>query len=967
MALKHLLNEEDIIDFYPVDHLHPSWGGQEGSCDPTPSLQEQSWEQYVNELLGSQSLGSDLTQHSDEDIVDIDSLRYTLERIEQWTAKHLTQCDTNGDAPRESIQPSDEVITSSELNRYTREPIEQRNARHALQRDTNGDAPLEEAYICYGTVFRTSVKLCGSMIELDCRLNLDNTDAMDGHMKLKLIQHQTHFFVAFPDDTVLGEVNAQLEKALMSIAEQQYRVDCEVFASVGAIRETIDRATKEKDAVVRMQVDIYGPRAVAQKVGKEFSQHKIYLQRPKIVRHGASYENPHILILPGFQPSPAAVVHQAEEKMPDKSAAEIFKKTITNVYSSLTRGQDLRGLEGDDRLKTPLLLYQKEALEFMTQRESGPIPESYRLWKPTEKDGVSCYRHAVTNTISRREQIETGGGILADEMGMGKSLSVLALILRTLAAAHQWVVKLDLATSGPMSENRRSRQRSRATLIVASSDLMINEWFQELEKHFDESTFRSLATIKYHGKHRECFSMKMCDADIVITTYHTLASDFSAGKSLLSDIEWYRLVLDEAHIIRRQSTTLYRTVSELAARSRWCLTGTPIQNRLEDIGSLFAFLKIEPFHNLSTFRKYIVIPFDEGNQRRQLAVEQFTRLLDSLCLRRTKDLLHLPDQQSRTRNIVLSPEERTHYDQAYKMMFRAISHDGEVFDHKSKLTIFQVQLQLRIICNHGTWQQPFSWIRRKLHLLAEREALEASTGRSGEVTCSVCRQPMPLFSAGSMFRRFTEHCKHVLCLECLKQSIPSGQEALPTNCPLCSSLWVVPIEVSQPKHESQEDMYFRAEGRSSKIETLIQDLLVDFSTTKSIIFTCWTRTLDLLQFYLTKANFSSDNFKRIDGECPTTKRERILHEFATSPHLRVLIMTTGTGAVGLNLATANRVFIVEPQWNPSVENQAIARALRLGQQQSVLVTRYVVEQTVEEDMRALQDVKRDRASLVKSG
>ncbi|KAI4645401.1 uncharacterized protein J4E79_010940 [Alternaria viburni] len=78
-------------------------------------------------------------------------------------------------------------------------------------------------------------------------------------------------------------------------------------------------------------------------------------------------------------------------------------------------------------------------------------------------------------------------------------------------------------------------------------------------------------------------------------------------------------------------------------------------------------------------------------------------------------------------------------------------------------------------------------------------------------------------------------------------------------------------------------------------------------------------------------------------------------------------MTTGTGAVGLNLATANRVFIVEPQWNPSVENQAVARALRLGQKQAVLVTRYVVEQTVEQDMRALQDTKLERANLIQSG
>jgi hypothetical protein len=80
----------------------------------------------------------------------------------------------------------------------------------------------------------------------------------------------------------------------------------------------------------------------------------------------------------------------------------------------------------------------------------------------------------------------------------------------------------------------------------------------------------------------------------------------------------------------------------------------------------------------------------------------------------------------------------------------------------------------------------------------------------------------------------------------------------------------------------------------------------------SIIFTCWTRTLDLIQSYLKFNGLDTrqGHFQRIDGECPTTKRERILDDFAHNPQLRVLIMTTGTGAVGLNLATANRVFIV---------------------------------------------------------
>jgi len=247
---------------------------------------------------------------------------------------------------------------------------------------------------------------------------------------------------------------------------------------------------------------------------------------------------------------------------------------------------------------------------------------------------------------------------------------------------------------------------------------------------------------------------------------------------------------------------------------------------------LFAFLRVNPFHSLSNFRKTIAIPFDEGGKRRTIAIERFTRLLDSMCLRRTKDVLHLPAEQHRVREVPFSTEERLQYEQTKEIMFRAVRNQNGTFDQKSTLGMFQVQLQLRILCNHGTWQQPFSWNRRKLHLLDEREALEISLGRDGEITCSVCRQPMPAFNSGSMFHRYTENCRHVLCSQCLIQSTPSGHDEIPTKCPLCQPLWNTSTQAPRFMDESQEDTYFRANGRSSKMEVLMNDVSVDIWNTK---------------------------------------------------------------------------------------------------------------------------------------
>lgn len=193
------------------------------------------------------------------------------------------------------------------------------------------------------------------MAELDDRLSLSPISGIQGHTQMKLVKPVTKHFVAFPDDKVLGELNEKLEEALVSIAEQQYLLDFEIFVPTGATRETIGRATKENDAIVRVQVNVYGPRLIAQSVGNELSRRGLYLQRPGYIRDGAAYDNPHFLKLVGGDAALCEEVVHTEEKVLEKGKKEALKKAISDVYSSLTRSQNLKELEDDERLKTPLL------------------------------------------------------------------------------------------------------------------------------------------------------------------------------------------------------------------------------------------------------------------------------------------------------------------------------------------------------------------------------------------------------------------------------------------------------------------------------------------------------------------------------------------------------------------------------------------------------------------------------------
>lgn len=131
--------------------------------------------------------------------------------------------------------------------------------------------------------------------------------------------------------------------------------------------------------------------------------------------------------------------------------------------------------------------------------------------------------------------------MLADDMGMGKSLSTLALIMKTLEAAHTWA-------NEKRSEEHISgkvRRHSHSTLIIVPSALLINHWLREITTH----TGDALKTIKYHGQGRERDLTALEESDVVITTYNTLAAEAAAKKSQLHKINWYRVVLDEGKLV----------------------------------------------------------------------------------------------------------------------------------------------------------------------------------------------------------------------------------------------------------------------------------------------------------------------------------------------------------------------------------------------------------------------------------
>jgi len=346
----------------------------------------------------------------------------------------------------------------------------------------------------------------------------------------------------------------------------------------------------------------------------------------------------------------------------------------------------------------------------------------------------------------------------------------------------------------------------------------------------------ALKTYLYHGPagRRERDILQLSAYDVILTTYSTLRADcllsmdapHSSGT--LQRINWIRVVLDEgnfrfllsiqvakvrwylhlsAHYIKDRSTQLFRAVYSLNARHRWCLTGTPIQNRLGDFFSLLRFLRVRPFDDLGYFASQVADPLQRGHS---VGLARLRSLVSVISMRRTKVSMvaevKLPQREDRIEEIELTDEERRLYttvqDEYQRFLRKAIENE----QHPKPLkNILHIILNLRLITSHGG------------HMLST--ALDRIQGpglnTAALKVCELCecstqeQNPMGLLDLG---------CHHTLCGDCSELWTDLACRSS-RRCPLCYS----DNESSVlSKENSQADTYYRP---SSKVRALLKNII----------------------------------------------------------------------------------------------------------------------------------------------
>ena len=676
---------------------------------------------------------------------------------------------------------------------------------------------------CYGMIHGCETRLIYNMQDL--RVQLARMSSVDKWASFQVSFMSPTCFLALEDTTICGQLRDGLYQPLHRICDK-FSVRLVAYALIAECLRVVERAKRQHEATIKVDINVYGPSSVRAEVGLILSQNRLYLQHPICGRAGFEYKNPHMLPyqdidftnLPEEQETAQSQIDDPQE----------IHRTIFEVCNSETRDEDVRDDSQDVTSDTILFPHQTRAVQFMIEREVGPIPDDRKLWHRAE-DNRPGFQHTVTGGWTSEAHSETGGGLLADDMGMGKTRSTLSLIAKRLPAAREW----SQSEKDPTAGTESGEVRSKATLVVVPSLLIMNDcWIREIESGLNIS----LQYFKYHGKRRKNHPQPFFDSDIVLTTYHTLAAERKNKRAPMKSIKWFRIVLDEAHTIRRQATGLYAAVAELDACSRWCLTGTPIQNHLGDLGTLLAFLRVAPFDNISVFRKYIVVPFSPCSGLSQdlpAAKLKLSLLLKSICIRRRIERLHLPPLEEVPRDIQLSEQERRLYEQTSDSMSYMFSHGSREKYSGTPLGRFHIQLQLRRLCNHGTFQRP--WMTREDDIQTQKEDVLSSIGKDGEVKCSNCHEMALILATNCAATRQLPSCSHVLCNECLDQLSEETSHPLSASvCPYCgtngsSTSLKAPISKVGPFPNRSD---FLAAGHSSKMEALMADVKDRLKITK---------------------------------------------------------------------------------------------------------------------------------------
>ena len=486
-------------------------------------------------------------------------------------------------------------------------------------------------------------------------------------------------------------------------------------------------------------------------------------------------------------------------------------------------------------------------------------------------------------------------GLLADDMGLGKTLQALAFCA--------WVKGRDASPIASMAELSRDGKGlpslPKGTLVVCPTSLVTN-WLREAARFTPH-----LRTLDLTGADRAEKFAKRKEYDLLVTSYAILRRDVEHYRA----DEFSLVILDEAQHIKNRGSQNAQSAKALRAQHRLILSGTPLENSVLDLWSLFDFLLPGYLGTAADFRQRYETPLTRGPEPKLM--ERLRQRVRPFFLRRTKEevLTELPPKLEFPTLCELTDEQRE--------VYRAVLAQGrsEVFKHSGKsgkgrdrMAVLTTLLRLRQVCCH-------------LDLLPGTDG-----GKQDQIS------------------KFTKLTKLEAGETVDSAALTSDQR-----------------EAELRGEQERSQMKFGNEGArkwkepSAKMERTFEliDEAIDGGH-RVLLFSQFVRVLHLLR---DEAKRRELRFCYLDGQ--TVERQAEVDRFQNDTGIPLFFISLKAGGTGLNLTGADTVIHFDPWWNPAVEEQATSRAHRLGQARSVSAYKLIAAGTVEEKIQALQARKKE--------
>ncbi|KAI0806918.1 SNF2 chromatin remodeling protein [Fomes fomentarius] len=579
------------------------------------------------------------------------------------------------------------------------------------------------------------------------------------------------------------------------------------------------------------------------------------------------------------------------------------RATATNTFASLVKMVPLEaGLPDPPNFPEDLLKRREQERQFLMQLLDGSKVEQYKI-PVTIKAELRKYQQEGVNWLAFLAKYQLHG-ILCDDMGLGKTLQSICI----LASKHHERAQKYKETKSPDSKHLPS--------LIVCPPTLTGHWYYEILKYTE-----NLRPVLYTGNSRERNKIlpKLKTYDVVVTSYEVVRNDISS----LQDINWHYCILDEGHIIKNAKTKLTKAVKQVKAVHRLILSGTPIQNNVLELWSLFDFLMPGFLGTESSFSERFSKPIlsnrdgkAKTGEAAALALEALHKQVLPFLLRRLKeDVLHdLPPKIIQDYYCELSELQKFLYDDFSRSRAK-IEVEDVVRSNKEKdgeqQHVFQSLQYLRKLCNHPA-----------LVLKNDKEAIKDALIKSG---------------AGAPASKLSD-IQHAPKLQALRQLL--------VDC----GIGLAPGST----------------GDTSKSELLETEETSTgaFSQHRVLIFCQMKQMLDIIETDLFKQHMPSVTYMRLDGSTDASKRHAVVQTFNADPSIDCLLLTTHVGGLGLTLTGADTVIFVEHDWNPMKDLQAMDRAHRIGQKKVVNVYRLITKGTLEEKIMGLQRFKLNIANSV---